>query len=422
MPARFVLCCLLGVCATLAAPVGMAQGAQEAASRAFADGTAAYAAQDYQRALAYFQDALDAGIQGPAVHYNIAVCQYRLGDYESAESEFSLIAARFPAMAELATYNLGLVAQKQGNDLAAEAYFRQVLEDTEDEKLRGLAASQLTPEAVDEPGRWYRQLNTRIGYDDNVRLVSDDVPLPAGQSAQSSSTEFWALVSGPMAAAPGFRLDASLYSVRYRDASFYDQNYLRLGMLYRWRWGNWLAETGPQFSYSTLDGDAYEERGGIAFRASRNINTRLTFRAQLSHDDVNAGDPRFDFVEGSREWLELSFDRHSARDRLTYSYAVESNDRGVNVASTRQKLSLRYRRAFATTWETDVSGSYRHSSYDRLAQPRDEDLTELSFGLTRNLARNWEVTGTLALADNSSVVPYSYDRGRFSIAVNKIFY
>lgn len=399
-----------------------AQESQNPASQAFAAGTSAYAEQDYFRALSYFQEARDAGIQGPAVHYNIAVCHYRLGDYDAAGSAFSLLADRFPAMRALAQYNLGLVAQRQGDDQAARQRFRQALENSDDETIQRLATAQLSPAPAVESGRWYRQINTRISHDDNVRLVSDDVPSPSGQSAESMSTEYWASISGPLSGAPGFRFDGSLYSVRYQDASFYDQNYLRLGGVYRWQWGNWLAEVGPQLSLSTLDGDGYEERTGVAFRVTRSINAELAFRGRFSHDEVDAGDARFAFVEGSRDWLELSLDRRNAAKRVTFSYALESNDRGPNIASTRHKLSLRHRYSINTRWETDIEGSFRRSSYDDLAQPRDEDLTSLSFGLTRNLANDWRINGTVAWYDNSAVAPFSYDRNRFSIALNKVFY
>ncbi len=419
--ARIVLCWLLSSSVALTTP-GWAQDEQDPGARAFAAGTAAYGAQDYLRALSHFQAAREAGVEGAAVHYNIAVCHYRLGDYEAAEAEFSLIAQRYAGMRALAEYNLGLVAQRRGEDQAAQRHFRQALENSEDEKIQRLAAEQLRPEPVVDSGRWYSRLNTRLGYDDNVRLVSDDVPVPSGQSSDSMSTEFWGLISGPLSAAPGFRFDGSLYSVRYQDASFYDQSYLRVGGVYRWQWGNWLAEAGPHLSFSTLDGDGYEQRSGVAVRVRRNINSRMAFKAHFSHDEVDEGDARFAFVEGSREWLELSLDRRDARNRLTFSYAVESNDRGVNIASTRHKLSLRHRYSFNPRWETDLQGSFRRSSYDDLAQPRDEDLTRLSFGLTRNLSQNWEVSGFVALSDNSSSEPFSYDRSRFSFAVSKTFY
>jgi hypothetical protein len=229
-------------------------------------------------------------------------------------------------------------------------------------------------------------------------------------------------VSGPLSAAPGLRFDGSLYSIRYQDASFYDQNYLSLGVVYRWQWGHWLTEAGPQISSSTLDGNSYEDRGGIMVRVKRDLNSTVAFRVRYSHDQIDAGDSQFDFVEGSRDWLELSLDHRDDGNRLTFSYAIESNNRGSNIASSRHRLSLRYRYLLSARWLADLQASYRHSRYDDLAQPRDENLTELSIGLTRTLPREWEASGSVTLSNNSAVAPFSYDRSRFFLALSKHFY
>jgi Tfp pilus assembly protein PilF len=415
-------CCLILLAFAVAAASSAQDDGERSATAAFAAGTEAYAAKNYGLALTHFEKARAAGLDSAAVHYNIAVCHYRLEDYESARSSFSSLADRFETMRALAQYNLGLVAEKQNEPEAAEAYFRQALASTHDDRIQRLAADKLKREPVVEPVRWYRRLTTRLGYDDNVRLVSDEVALPSGQSPESVSTELWGLISGPLSTAPGFGFDASLYTVRYQDASSYDQDYLHIGAVYRWQWGNWLAESGPQLSYATLDGDGYEERAGVALRFRRGINARLAFRAALVHDEIDEGDPRFAFVAGARDWLELSMDRGDAQRRLTVSYAVESNDRGANIASTRQRLALRYRHAFNARWLADVNSSFRRSLYDDLAQPRAEDLTELSLGITRSLNNGWAIEGTVNAYDSESIVPFSYDRSRFALGVNRLFF
>ena len=53
------------------------------------DGNDAFARGDFAAALAYFEAARDAGMSGPAVHYNIAVCEYRLERWTAAEASFT---------------------------------------------------------------------------------------------------------------------------------------------------------------------------------------------------------------------------------------------------------------------------------------------------------------------------------------------
>ena len=387
----------------------------------FAAGVAAFNAQDYERALTLFQAALDAGVEGPAVHYNIAVASYKLGRYRRAEAEFVLIADRYPAMRGLAEYNLGLVAEKLGNPQAAQRHFRSAARTSEDPKIRALAEQRLQSQRSPKPV-WYGSVNTRVGHDDNVRLLSSDVLAQNGLSAASDSTEITAIVSGPLSSEPGLRFDGSFYAVRYPDASFFDQDFLGLALAYQWRAGRWLAEVGPHLSDSTLDGDGYEQRTGIGVRARRSITSKTTFGIRYSHDDVNSGAARFAYVEGSRDWLELRVDHRSEQSRLTARYSVESNNRSVDFASTREQVSVLYRYDFSDRWRADVQGSLRWSDYRSSAVPRTENLKEVVFGVTRALANKWEIDTSLATSRNGTVSPYSYTRTRLAVGLTKSFY
>lgn len=394
----------------------------ETAGDAFAVGTAAFAVEDYLLALSSFQSARDAGMEGPAIHYNIGVSHYRLGQLGQAKAEFLVIAERYPAMRELAEYNLGLVAERQGDADAAETHFRWALKNAGDEKIRRLAGLKLSATSVANESSWYRWFNVRLGHDDNVRLLSDDVAVPAGESAGSNSTELMALVSGPIRAAPGFRYDASLYAVSYQDASFFDQKFLSLSLSYQWRWGQWLAEVGPHLSYSTLDGDGYEDRAGAEFRARRELAGLGTVGVRYALDDISEGAARFAFVDGSRDFLELRYDRRNDQGRVTLRYALESSDRSSVIASTRTTATLRYQRELDRRWTASIEGSFRSSEYDDAAPPRDEDLKRLSFGLTRNLGRGWALAVAFSTADNDTVAPYSYSRTQTSVAIGKTLY
>jgi hypothetical protein len=396
-------------------------------SEAFTAGTAAFAQEDYLRALAHFQEARNSGSDGPAIHYNIAVCHYRLGEYRNAAAAFALIAERYPEARGLAQYNLGLIAQKQGDEAEAAGFFRQALSNSQDEKVRFLARQQLgleTPVSPAPPGRqWFTLIDGRVGHDDNVLLLAEEITLPNGQSAESSFTEFWALVSGPLSAESGFRFDGSAYAVRYPDASIFDQTVLRLGTVYEWRWGSWRAEAGPHISHSTLDGDTFERRIGAGVRFRRGISSRTTLGFRYVHDEIEEGEERFVAFEGSRDWLEVRLDHNVAHGRLTAAYAFESNDRfGATVSPDRNKLSLRYQHFFDQRWLADIQISLRESRFDQLAEPRDEDLSEVSFALTRILPRGWQLSGVLSHSDNdANVETVIYQRNRTSFGFTKQF-
>ena len=48
----------------------------------WAAGQAAFGAGNYADALAHFENARDEGLDGPAVHYNLAVCHFKLEQFE----------------------------------------------------------------------------------------------------------------------------------------------------------------------------------------------------------------------------------------------------------------------------------------------------------------------------------------------------
>jgi tetratricopeptide (TPR) repeat protein len=113
-----------------------------AASAAFGAGNDAFQLGDYRTALTRFEAARDAGIEGPAVHYNIGVCQYKLGKYRQAEGTFRLVAERYPQMRAVAEYNLGLALLRQQRRTEARAAFEEARGDG-DEKIASLAQVML---------------------------------------------------------------------------------------------------------------------------------------------------------------------------------------------------------------------------------------------------------------------------------------
>jgi hypothetical protein len=211
--------------------------------------------------------------------------------------------------------------------------------------------------------------------------------------------------------------------VRYPDASIFDQSALRLGTAYVWRWGAWQAEAGPHISYSTLDGDIFEQRFGVGARFRRQLGPQSSLGIRFIHEAVEDGEERFAAFKGDRDWLEVRVDRSLSTGQLSAAYAFESNDRaGAHVSPTRNRFSLRYRLPFSEQWLADMQVSWRDSRYGDLAEPRDEDLAELSVGLTRALPQGWQLGGEVVLANNdSNVETVAYDRNRLSLGLNKQF-
>ena len=151
--------CALGTALLVVAATGtMASDRQaewDSGKQAFADG-------DLDSALVYFETARDLGMKGPAVHYNIAVCQYRLGRYEDALETFGRIARDYPKMRGLAEYNMGLAQNRLGNVRSARQHFMLAYrQSTDDEKIRALAAGMLADTEEPLPSSWYGSIGLR---------------------------------------------------------------------------------------------------------------------------------------------------------------------------------------------------------------------------------------------------------------------
>lgn len=395
-------------------------------SAAFAAGTAAFSEGDFALALAHFEAALSAGLDGPAIHYNIGVCRYKLGRYAESGAAFALIAERYPDMRGLAEYNLGLVALKQGDAARAMRHFRTALASTNDETIVSLARSQLeleTKAAGSRPAPAPLVLvDARLGYDDNVLLLADEIPLPDGQSGESRFIELWALLSRPVGEF-GVRVDGSAYVLRYPEASMFDQDMVRIEVPYEWTSGGWRVEAGPQLAWTTLDGGLLDRRLGVAARVSRDIGQRSALELRYARDEIHEGDSRYAFFAGDRRILEARLERRGALGRLTLSHAVERNDRdAATVSPRRSRWAARYRRDLGPNWLVDIEISRRRSRYDDLIEPRIEELAEVGLSATRALGDDWLLNAEVELEDNDSKVEtVAYRRKRISFGVTKQF-
>lgn len=112
--------------------------AQETASELFAEGNRLYRDDLYWAALLRYEQAADAGMDTPLLHFNVGVAHYRARQYDRAREAFER-AALDARLAVLARYNLGLVARVAGDRDDALRHFRDVREQQAKPELAALA-------------------------------------------------------------------------------------------------------------------------------------------------------------------------------------------------------------------------------------------------------------------------------------------
>ncbi len=394
-------------------------------SKNWTEGTAAFQEGDYHSALQYFQAAKRDGQTGPAVHYNIAVCQFKLGNFKQSAINFRFIADRYPRMRGLAEYNLGLVALRTQDSEAAIKHFLKAhkLSPT-DHKLRVLASRrlrELEPE-IRVASSWTAAIGMRVGFDDNVAL-RDETGLPSTVETESPMSDLFASIKGPYNGKNGIRVVGSLYVIKNFDVDDFDQGEVYGGALYDWRSGEWRLQLGLHASAGTLGGDSFDRKAGGNFQAIRYLNKNSEFSLSYNYDDVQDANTLFAGINGSRQQLQGRYRWHSGDRRFALSYRQEENDRlDPPVSPKRKSLSTNYRFQPNSGWGYEGGFRYRISRFDEMAVPRDEDLVTFNVSVTHSIFQDWVVLVDYQHSNNDSSDPvFSYDRNVITVGTVKAF-
>ena len=388
-------------------------------------GQQAFARADYAGALTLFESARAAGQSGPAVHYNIGVCQYKLARYSNAEITFALIARQYPRMRGLAEYNLGLIDMKLDDADAARLHFLSAYElSADDEKLHALSANMLlrADAKVETSAYWLGAFGFRAGFDDNVAL-RDDLGLPTGTTVDSPMADAFVSLQGPFRDGSHLHLDAALYAVTYFDIHDFDQNALSLGAVYDWSIGGWQAEGGLYAGYGTLRGEGFDQTVSGTISASRRLTAESRISIRYRYDDVGAAGSIFSGIEGSRQRLNARYRWSRQSQSITIRYAYETNDRiDPGVSPDRHDLRFDYRYHPDSGLGYEAGGQLRSSDYSSLSPVREEDLVLVYIGIIKTMRSNWQILGQFQYSNNDASDPqFSYQRNVFTIGLLKAF-
>jgi len=393
----------------------------------WADGNEAFQNGNVVAALSYFEAARDSGVTGPAVHYNIAVCQYELERYADAGETFAIIARDYPQMAGLAEYNLGLVSQRLGDASTASQHFLIAYRLSENnETIRVLASNQLAgiqPEP-ETASSWSGGFGVRAGYDDNI-VLRETADIPLGVTTESPMLDLFASVARPFSGQlDGLRVEGSIYGVRYFDADDFDQNEISAGAVYEWRPGSWYIEAGVFAGAGWLGGDAFDRRIGVGVEGYRPLGDNASASLAYYYDDISEGDDIFAGIQGKRQQFIARYRWYSSDGRrLLARLRHEENDRrDPGVSPTRTGLSIDYRYLPDAGWGYEVGASYRRGRFSDVALPRTENLVSARAALTRRLGFDWMLLAEIRYSNNDSTdSTFSYDRNTLTVGAMRTF-
>jgi tetratricopeptide (TPR) repeat protein len=384
----------------------------------FTEASAAFEAEEFSKARALFEQALAAGMEGPAVHYNIGASAYRAGDLPRAERAFREV-ARTPSMAALAHYNLGLVALDRRDEREARDWFeRAIKQDPMDQRLMALASRRLAelPQAR-AAGVWSYYARGGAGYDDNVALRSDSID----SSATGDTDSYGELTAAANYSFGAWRLDAGAGMLEYRRLDDFSQTSLHLGAARGFRLDNWYFELAAQGSQLSFGGEVFERNTAAGVLATRSLFDGGRLRARLRVTTVD-GKGLFTGLTGDRTEFGLYFDRPWQAWYFGAHTRGELNDSEDSIFATRWiQLGAEARYALSPFWGFNVGAALRRTTRPAQSETLDgweDDRVSLQLGATRALWKQAQLFVRYEHERNDSpVAGFDYDRNRVSASV-----
>ncbi|TDT39434.1 tetratricopeptide repeat protein [Halospina denitrificans] len=325
----------------------------------FRAGVEAFQAGELKRSRALLEAAWEGGVDTTALHYNLGVVYYKLGEYQRAEAHFGRLLDT--SQRDLALYNLGLVARADSRESKARAYFRQVAEEAERDALRRLAHSRLdtreekkAPEKPAPPLQGVVSLSA--GHEDNISRLPDTGP---SQLSDSFSDALLAL-RGELSA---LEVSAAAYRRHYHSESDYSADFGRLGLA-------WVNQSGERQTRIGLK-QAYLRFGG----ESRQWQSTLEMDYRLNNCLTTASDRCTLNLEGTHITPYTGFSsREGERYRATASYKQRRNNWE---GSLRYRAELNERKDLETDRIFISHSPRRHGLFSELAY---QGFSQLSLG------------------------------------------
>lgn len=418
---RALLISALLFCAVAIQPCAAALARADEAAKKFEAGRRAYEAQALEDALAAFDASVAAGMSGPAVHYNIGVTAYRLGLLDRAERAF-LEVARVPDWAALAHYNLGLVALRREDRVAAGRWFNLAFDSATDEGLRDLAASQLDRLLQPPPARrWSGFAMLVAGRDDNVALLADTAPIGVS-GREDEFAEVRLAVSGPLEGS--WRFDAAAVHVDYFDLDEFDQSAVSLGAARRLLTGSWHSDVGAQANFLTLDGEMFERTAALVAQTAAPVYPEWWLRARYRASRVE-GFEAFEGLTGTRHELGARLDWRRADWRLGIDCSFDDSNSDEEVfASTWYQLGVELRwEPHDSDWSLALEAAQRRTRHD--GEPdedtgtgRREDRTRLGASAAMRIGASIRVVARYEhYRNDADLLGFDYDRNRVYLGV-----
>jgi hypothetical protein len=439
--------CLFGLLATTS--LAAEQGRESAQQ-----GLLAFKSGEYRQALEYFLQAERAGNSSESLQYNIAVSFYRLKRYRESETRFMKLVG-LAKWRPLVHYNLGLLAEAQGDVKAAKKWFERGAAQQQYEKLRLLseqklkqlaagtaAASADEKNAVTPAARrnWMALFNVSMGNDSNAASLAGEL-VEDQSNARDTYSEWLAYAQTYLngKAGDGLKLYGLGFNRRYSDFDHLNSQVMGAGLAREFPLGAYKIEAGVRLTYVRVNAERLANQVQGKFELSRASHAGAFSLAYLPSRFFASDD--FEQIDGWQHRLEAEWVKRFEAWTFKARYRFESNNRddlrrGESFASySPERNSIKGQLDWKLSDNTDLGFSVEHirSSYDdenRLRDtdgeikqaPRSTEQLKFSTGLRYRWNRHWRVKGEYEYVDTKDNFDlYTYDKNRISAALEYQF-
>ncbi|MDH3362394.1 MAG: tetratricopeptide repeat protein [Gammaproteobacteria bacterium] len=318
--------------AALLAP-SLAGADSVAAQAAFDKANTAFRNGDYAGALAGYNDALTNGKDGSRLFYNMGLAHYRLNQYSQARWAYTE-AAKDDRMAALAYYQLGVLANREGDEHSAEKWFQRSRAEADSPKLRLLSSRALEKIGSSQP-HFESAFAAGFGHDSNAFRAPDAPYMDLSQD-------------------PAVSVNPVEQSGSYIP--------IRLGAT----WFNPVSERSTFVASYRHRGDYYTD---TALDNANETDHRLRLGMERALGDGKSSSRQLSYSAGIRTYGETNFDRDDGLDR--FDDGVSIADRfDYTGADIRAKLKNR-----VGQYRYEIDGGYLVRDYEDVAAASSYDLS-----------------------------------------------
>lgn len=304
-----------------------------AAQAAFNEANSAFRNGAYDAALAGYSDALANGKNSSRLFYNMGLAHYHLGQYSEARWAYTE-AAKDDRMAALAHYQLGVLANREGDRKSAERWFKRSRANADSPKLRQMSVRALEKIGASQPHfEWV--FSAGFGHDSNA--------------FRAPNTSYTDLSQDPAVAVDPVEQSGSYVPIRIGATYFNpvsDRSTLILSYRHR--------------------GDYYTDK---ALDNADETDHRLRLGMERALGDGNSSSRQLSYSAEVRTHGETNFDRDDGLDRFDdgLSIADRFDYTAVGVQSELKNRIGRIR--------YEVDGGYQLRDYEDVATASSYDLS-----------------------------------------------